>query len=282
LQKLLASHPRIRSGEESHFFSLYVGPQLRAWKSQKTYHFNGGKGHAAGPPAYFREEEFVDILRNYLLELLKPVVNSLRSDELFLEKTPSHALYISEIKELLPESRFIHLLRDPRDVVASLMAASQTWGMTWAPTDAGSGVAMWLQHVRAVQAAASNLSAQEFYELSYETLWRCPGETLKGLAEFLEVTWTEDEIESAIETNQAEVMESGGTPIPVYGEVGARTGAIAKLPLGFVRKARPNAWKSDLSICDKIKIWRATRNYIEKTGYSWEMRDWFKWPERTI
>jgi aminoglycoside phosphotransferase (APT) family kinase protein len=35
-QKLLASHPRIRSGEESHFFSLYVGPQLRAWNDQKT------------------------------------------------------------------------------------------------------------------------------------------------------------------------------------------------------------------------------------------------------
>jgi LPS sulfotransferase NodH len=275
LQKLLASHPRIRSGEESHFFSLYVGPQLRAWKNQKTYHFNDGKGHAAGPPAYFREEEFLDILRNYLLALLKPVVSCLQPDELFLEKTPSHALFIPEIKELLPESRFIHLLRDPRDVVASLMAASRTWGATWAPSDAGVGAAMWLQHVQAVQAAASNLTGQEFYELSYEKLWDFPRETLKDLARFLGVTWTDDAITSAIETNQADVMESGGTPIPVYGEVGARTGAIAKLPRGFVRKARPNVWKSDLSMRDKIKVWRATRKSIAKTGYAWDKRDWF-------
>jgi LPS sulfotransferase NodH len=274
LQKLLASHPRIRSGEESHFFSLYVGPQLRAWKSQKTYHFNSGKGHAAGPPAYFREEEFLDILRNYLLELLKPVVNCLQPDELFLEKTPSHALFISEIKALLPESRFIHLLRDPRDVVASLMAASRSWGETWAPRDARDGAAMWLQHVQAVQTAARNLSGQEFYELSYEKLWDCPLDILKGLANFLGVTWTEESITLAIENNKANVMESAGTPIPVSGEVGARTGAIAKLPVGFVRKARPNVWKSDLSMCDKIKVWRATRKSIEESGYSWGVRDW--------
>ena len=94
LQKLLASHPRIRSGEESHFFSLYVGPQLRSWNDQKTRHLDGRLGHAAGPQAYFREEEFRAILKNYLAALLKPIVDGLEPEELFLEKTPSHALYI--------------------------------------------------------------------------------------------------------------------------------------------------------------------------------------------
>ena len=275
LQKLLASNPKIRSGEESHFFTLYVGPQLRAWKSQKTHHYNAGTGHAAGPPAYFREEEFLAILKNYLMELLSPVVNRLQPDELFLEKTPSHALFIPEIKELLPESRFIHLLRDPRDVIASLMAASRTWGATWAPSDARIAAAMWLQHVQAVQAAVKNLSDQEFYELSYERLWDCPFETLKDLARFLGVVWTDDEIKMAIETNQANVMESAGTAIPVFGEVEARSGAIAKLPRGFVRKARPNVWRSDLSMYDRFKVWRATRKNIAQAGYTWRLSDWF-------
>ena len=82
----------------------------------KNTSFHAGIGHAAGPPAYFREEEFLAILKKYLLGLLKPVIDQLQPDELFLEKTPSHALFIPEIKELLPECRFIHLLRDPRDV----------------------------------------------------------------------------------------------------------------------------------------------------------------------
>ncbi len=274
LQKLLASHPRVRSGEESHLFSLYVGPQLRAWKSQKTHHFNAGIGHAAGPPAYFREEEFLAILKDYLLELLKPVIDRLQPEELFLEKTPSHALFIPEIKELLPDSRFIHLLRDARDVVASLMAASRTWGATWAPNHPGLAAAMWVQHVQAVQSSARNLSTHEFYELSYERLWNFPVETLKDLALFLDVSWNDDDIKLAIEANRADVMESGGTPIPVYGEVEVHTGPTAKLPQGFVRKARPNTWKSDLSVREKFKVWRATHKTMEDVGYTWCLRDW--------
>lgn len=70
-------------------------------------------------------------------------------------------------------------------------------------------------------------------------------------------------------------MESGGTPIRVYGEVEARIGAVAKLPQGFVGKARPDVWKSDLSFSDKIKIWRAIRKTIAQVGYTWSWRDWF-------
>jgi LPS sulfotransferase NodH len=275
LQKLLASHPRIHSGEESHFFSLYVGPQLRSWNDQKTRHLNGGLGHAAGPQAYFREEEFRAILKNYLAALLKPIVDGLEPEELFLEKTPSHALYIPEIKELLPDSRFIHLMRDCRDVVASLMTASRSWGMSWAPGSAKVAAAMWVQHVEAVKAAAKELSSEEFHEIRYEDLWNSPLDALKGLAKFLGLSWSDDAINLAIDSNKAEVMETGGTPIPVYGEVRARTGQVAKLPRGFIGKARPEAWKSDLSMYEKYKVWRSTRKLMNEAGYSWQLRDWF-------
>lgn len=274
LQKLLASHPRIRSGEESHFFSLYVGPQLRAWNDQKTRHFNGGVGHAAGPQAYFHEEEFLAILQNYLSALLKPITDSLQPDEWFLEKTPSHALYIPEIKELLPDSRCIHLIRDCRDVVVSLMTASRGWGASWAPSSAKFAAAMWVQHVEAVRTAAKNLSCEEFCEVRYEDLWNSPLKTLKTLADWLDVAWNEDAMELAIESNRADVIEAGGTPIPVYGEVRARTGALAKLPRGFIGKARPDAWKSDLSMYEKYEVWRDARRLMNEAGYSWRLADW--------
>ena len=274
LQKLLASHPKIRSGEESHFFSLYVGPQLRSWKDQKTRHFREGLGHAAGPPAYFREEEFLAILKNYLTALLKPVIDGLQSDELFLEKTPSHALYIPEIKELLPDSQFIHLIRDCRDVVASLVTASRSWGASWAPSNAKLAAAMWAQHVEAVNAAAKNLSPHEFCELRYENLWSAPLDTLKRLIEFLGIPWNDDSINVAIKMNKAQTMETVGTPIPVYGEVNARTGPVATLPRGFIGKARPDVWKSDLSVYEKYEVWRDTRKVMKELGYSWRLGDW--------
>jgi LPS sulfotransferase NodH len=274
LQKLLASHPNIRSGEESHFFSLYVGPQLRSWNDQKTRHYNGGIGHAVGPQAYFCEEEFLAIVQNYLSALLKPIIDDLQPDELFLEKTPSHALYIPEIKKLLPDSRFIHLIRDCRDVVASLMKASRSWGASWAPSRAKAASAMWVQHVEAVKSGAKKLSHQEFCEIRYEDLWNSPCDTLKGVAEFLGISWTENAINLAIDRNKPEVMETGGTPIPVYGDVRARTGQVAKLPRGFIGKARPDAWRSDLSMYEKYEIWRNTRKIMNEAGYSWRLTDW--------
>lgn len=274
LQKLLASHPQIRSGAESHFFSLYIGPQLRAWKMQQTECFKSD-GYAAGPPAYFSEEEFLAILKTQLGSLLRPVSERTKPGELFLDKTPSHGLFIAEIKELLPGSRFIHLLRDPRDVVVSLLAASRAWGASWAPGNLDVALAMWLQHVRAVRDSAKDMSDREFLEITYERLWQSPVTVLSDIAQFLKVLWDETAIQSAIEMNRSDVLESGGTPIPVYGDAAARRGNIAKLPRGFVRKARPNAWNTELSAYEKYKVWRTARSVMTEMGYAWSFRDWF-------
>jgi hypothetical protein len=248
---------------------MYVGPQLRAWKTQV-----GDSTHRVGPPAYFSEKEFLDILKNYMLHLLQPVVERLLPDEIFLEKTPSHALFIPEIKQLLPESRIIHILRDPRDVVASLLAAGRTWGSNWAPKRANIAAHIWVDHVRAAREAAKSLSRNEFCEISYEDLSKSPEDSLKRLSRFLGLDWSQDAIENAVVANRPEAMQSGGTPIPVYGEVAKYAGSVAKLPQGFVRKARPNVWKTELSLPQKLWIWRVVGKTMQENGYPWLLRDW--------
>ncbi|NOY22416.1 MAG: sulfotransferase, partial [Acidobacteria bacterium] len=41
------------------------------------------------------------------------------------DKTPCYLLYVPEIKEILPDARFIHIVRDPRDRAMSVHAR---WG----------------------------------------------------------------------------------------------------------------------------------------------------------
>lgn len=274
LQRLLASHPQIHSGEESHFFDMYVGPQLRTWKGQFKNLSTSGVGHLVGPPAYFREAEFISIVRNYLFELLEPMVKPLQPGELFLEKTPSHALFIPEIKQMLPDSRIIHIIRDPRDVVASLLAVAHTWGSTWAPERARIAAHVWREHVQAAREATKNLSADEFYEITYENLWNSTEDALNELLEFLGLRWDRDAIGKAIEANRPEAMKSGGTPIPVYGEVAIQIGSVAKLPQGFVRTARPRVWKRELSLPQKLRVWRVVCKTMRELGYTWSIRDW--------
>jgi hypothetical protein len=274
LQKLLASHPKVHTGEESHYFSQYVGPQLRFWNVHKCHEIETQKTRAVGPGAYFRDEEFLAIVESFLRALLQPMVDKLERDEIFVEKTPSHALYIAEIKQLLPDCRFINIVRDPRAVVASLLAAARTWGADWAPRDPRIAAAMWVQHVQAVRDSANKLSSAEFYELKYENLWQAPEEILKDVMKFLGLAWNEHLIYEAIQRNRADLMDADGTPIPVYGEVAMRLGAVAKLPQYFVRYARPDSWKRDLSFGEKRAVWKVARKTMEDAGYSWHLYDW--------
>src|SRR5919201_5205098 len=95
VQRLLASHPRVRTGQESDVFDLYVGPQLRAWRQEADARSSGRGG--VGLACYWREEDFLRVLKDYAVQLLQPMVGGLEPGEVFVEKTPSQVLYIPEI-----------------------------------------------------------------------------------------------------------------------------------------------------------------------------------------
>jgi LPS sulfotransferase NodH len=268
LQRLLAAHPRIRTGQESDLFDSYIGPQLRAWRRELDPKSSGRGG--VGLACYFKEEEFMNILSEYMLKLMEPMVGSLQPGEIFVEKTPSHALFIREIMELLPEIRIIHVLRDARDVVSSLLTASKSWGETWAPRHSWGAARMWVEHVKAVQQAAHALSKKQFFEIRYEDLCASSKQGLRNVCNFLGLEWDERELEKAIAENSVEETKvRGGTPIPVGGEFARVTGSVVKEPSGFVRKARPGAWRVDLSWIEKVWTWTVAHKAMKELGYHW-------------
>lgn len=277
-QRLLASHPRVRTGQEPGLFHGYVGPQLRAWRwelqrerNQSTATGRGGIGLSC----YFQEHEFVAVLKEYMGRLLHPMTGSLKPGELFLDKTPSNILYLTEIAELLPESRFIHLVRDPRDVVASLLAVGRTWGSGWAPQESRAAVKIWIRAVRAAIEAAREIPSHRFLEVRYERLVAAPEETLVDIATFLNLEWERDAIRNAVAENQAEVVRAGGgTPIPVYGEVARRIGDVVRDPPAFIKTAKHGGWKRNLSLREKVIVWRKAGNLMRQMGYGWSWRDW--------
>ena len=268
LQRLLATHPRVRTGQESKLFRWYIAPQLRMWTMETTRERNpetaNGRG-GTGLSCYFREEEFISVLKHYLWLLMQPMIGPLGSGELFVEKTPSHAFCIGEIKRLLPQSRIIHILRDPRDVVASLLAVSRSWGAAWAPKRATAAAALWADHVTAVRSVARGLPAREFHEVTYERLSETPEDTLTRVCEFLELDWHADDVHRAVEANRPH--RGCATAIPLYGEVAQRVGGFVREPEGFVRSATPGAWRTELSLVQKVAVWRVCRGLMRDLGY---------------
>jgi sulfotransferase family protein len=268
VQRLLASHPKVRTGQESDVFDIYVGPQLQAWRRELDVTSSGRGGVGLG--CYFRDAEFQRILKRYTLDLLQPMIGPLEPGEIFVEKTPSHVLYVSEIAALLPAARFVHVLRDARDTVASLLSASRSWGSTWAPRDARRATGMWVQHVEAARAAQARLGSAQFYEVRYEALHADTSRELRHLADWLGLDWLEDDLQQAVAANQPEVARrGGGTAIPLGGAFGDASGPVVQEPPGFVRKALAGTWREDLSLLERLWVWKIGRATMARVGYNW-------------
>jgi hypothetical protein len=270
LQRLLAGHPDVRTGQESDLFDLYIGPQLRTWRRELTADSSGRGG--VGLACYLDDAEFTCALKRYATDLLSHLLRDLGPNQLFVEKTPSHALYIPEIQELFPAARFVHVLRDARDTVASLLGASQTWGAGWAPRRARAAAQMWVEHVQAVRQAG--LPASKLCEVRYEDLHTDGARVLAAVTGWLGLDWTQAEVDAALEANRPDVARAGGgTPIPLGGEFGSRSGSVVREPKGFVRKAQVGSWQQDLSRLDQLQVWRVARTTMAEVGYPWS-RPW--------
>ncbi|HET8654391.1 MAG TPA: sulfotransferase [Longimicrobiaceae bacterium] len=278
LQRLLASHPRVRTGQESNLFCGYIGRLLQRWQreigSEASAETATGRG-GIGLPCYFTEEQYFALVKDHLFRLLDVITEGLQAGELFVEKSPDHARYVPEIKRLLPRSRIIHLIRDPRDVVASLLAASDGWGKAWAPKTPAAAAMMWVTSVRAACEAGRALGPDEYLEIRYEQLLSDPEATLAHAARFLGLAWDPAAVAEAVEANRPSALrQGGGTPIPVRGEFGRQGTGTAMDPPEFVRKARQGGWREQLGLRDKLAAWRVLRKAMREVGYSWSARDW--------
>jgi hypothetical protein len=94
------------------------------------------------------------------------------------EKTPGYVFLMPEIAALLPEARFIQVIRDPGDTALS-------WRKTWfAPSqDLRVLGAEWKKHVEAGRRASSLVP--RYLEVRFEALVTRPEETLRRACEFL-------------------------------------------------------------------------------------------------
>ncbi|MEA2430078.1 MAG: hypothetical protein QOI19_551 [Thermoleophilaceae bacterium] len=97
------------------------------------------------------------------------------------DKTPTHAARLPSIARILPEARFIHLIRDGRDVVASLR------GLPFAPGDGGVAAiaATWRDTLDRTRRLGARVP--HYREVRYERLVAEPEAVLRELCDYLEL-----------------------------------------------------------------------------------------------
>lgn len=115
----------------------------------------------------------------------------LKGKRLVGEKTPHHVHYLPLFHELWPDTRFVHLIRDGRDVALSMRdwKPSNRPGRlaSWDDDPITTAAVVWDRHVRRGMEHGEVIGPALYCELRYETLVAEPEAECRRLCDFLDV-----------------------------------------------------------------------------------------------
>jgi hypothetical protein len=265
LQQMLGAYPGIVTSQETDFFNRYVEPLCRSWSQDLA---TDRQRRFKGLAAVLTQDEF----DRWISESIGAVYRKLRSlkpsASVILEKNPTYSLKTDLIARYVPQARFIHVLRDGRDVVASLLAASAGWGASWAPSKSTRAAKTWRKHVIGAQQARKNGNA--YIEVRYEQLLRDGPAELHRVFDFCGLPVEISESRLIYERFTFDRIRSAQHPsssIVWSGEIKRRYGADIAEPDGFFREGRAGAWPETLTAAQCRAIYRVAGTLLEESGY---------------
>ena len=234
LRVMLDAHPAIACGPESHFL---VDPEFEKFHR----HFRGtwwkraeGYGYAA-PDV---DDLFRDFARNWFETYMRR-----QGKRRWADKTPQTIRILPYLWELFPTAKFVHMIRDGRDVCASIVP--QRWG----PGNVKDAARRWVECIG--NGVRHRGDAARYLEIRYEDLVLHSERELRRLC-----AWIGEEFDPAMlayhekEHDLAPRTESSAPQVekPLY------TSAIGR-------------WKRDLSPSDVRKFEKIAGETLVFLGY---------------
>lgn len=257
VQLLLSQHPGVATAPETQIFSYYLVHFLNQWR-----HEHEGPGSVeqggAGLSRLLSEEEFVALCRTCAEVVLDKIASRNPGASVVAEKSPKHALLADFIHRVFPDAYFLHVIRDPRDTGASLLAAGRSWGRGWAPKNAVNAARMWNDHFRNARRVADR--TDRYQEIHYERLRAEPEQGLHRILEWLEIPEPLERCEEMARACDLGKLQAGttGRDLPIPGR---------KSPVGFFRKGTVGGWRDDLPPADVRIIEHLCEEGMRECGY---------------
>jgi len=248
LQNMLGSHDEIAALPEAFIFSHYVraleGEFKRVGMANSREPFERGV-------ALFVEEMY----RAFLTA--KPTAR------VVTDKTPEHAVFAELIENYVPRAKFVHLLRDGRDSVASMLRGKR-WAPRWNLSTA-EAAASWQLHV----SAARQPRRAPFLEVRYEELVGERGpELLERLLTFCGATTDQEQARAIYERFSLE--REGATAVTEGHGLTLLESDPKPWPEGFVAggSARTGSWRTELNWRQRAAVEREIGPLLRELGYA--------------
>lgn len=254
VQLLLAQHPEIATVQETHLFARYLAGLWGAWQREENFRARDSLGISD----LMSTEEFLGLCRDFSDQVLERIATRRPDATTVVEKTPGHVLQAPLIQKLYPSARFIHVVRDPRAVVASLRKAGHGWGDRWAPTGVLSCTELWHQHVEAGLKASHQ--DERWLTIKYEALLEnCPG-SLSDIFSFLRLDASTVLCREACESCRIERLKNQTPPAQMPWQ-------LEDEPDGFFGPGEAASWREELSASEIRRIEFTAREMMRNLGY---------------
>lgn len=241
---ILDSHPNICCGPES---KIFLPRRIRLHKLRDRFKLDAAALDAAYEASRSRAE-FIDAFA--------ALCCSTSGKRRWAEKTPDNVLHLDYVFSRFPEARFVHLLRDGRDVACSLRTHPRHKVVrgklvklnTWRPMEECAN--RWRDSLLAVRPW---LGDPRLYTVRYEDLVSEPQATIAKMLEFLGEPWDD----RVLAHNQAESRYRDATTFPQNPE------ALRPIEAKAMRR-----WERDMDAEDRAIFKRVAGNLLVETGYA--------------
>ena len=178
------------------------------------------------------------------------------------DKTPIYVRSMRPIGRELPEARFVHLIRDGRDVVLSRRARGMGAGKPIADT-----ADRWRRRIEEARTQARRLRGR-YLELRYEDLVTRPEPQLRRVCELIELDYDAAMLDYH-ERAGGRLAELGDLPAEGgrRGRAGAERQASHALAAGPPTSARTGAWREQMSSADRAEFEAVAGGLLVELGY---------------
>lgn len=131
---------------------------------------------------FFRSREYPEKNLNKLAADFFAAIASSKGKSCFIEQTPWYGQHISVLNALFPKAKYIHVIRDGRDVAISFARTP------WWSDDIVENLLRWEQEVSTILRDSSEfLNPEQVLEVRYENLVQETKKTLTDICRFMEV-----------------------------------------------------------------------------------------------
>ncbi len=263
VQKLLDAHPEVMCAGEGHFADWAASGLGRMLENYNQRLALVGERVYQNRP-YYRTTESEDL--EYLVATLSALLWSQREIpeqvKCIGDKTPAHARFMPVLRRIFPGTRFLHIVRDGRDVLVSRVKHAQRVVEQVIGGDpeeysfsakTGEYARDWARTVGAAAAFAQRHPAI-CHSFKYEALKQDTEGTLSRIFRFLEVDNSADVVSGCRDAASFETLSGGRKP----GEEDTRS---------FLRKGVIGDWHNHLDAAALETFERVAGPLMIKLGY---------------